>query len=49
MALAAWSLKLGAGALQPQAWSLQLLAVDHDPRAMLGPAITHDLELQGNG
>ena len=35
-------------ALEPwfsQAWSLQLLAVDHDPGTKLLPGIAHDLEL----
>ena len=39
-------------ALEPwfsQAWSLQLLAVDHDPGAKLLPVITHDLELSCDG
>ena len=43
MALAACSLELGACALQPQAWSLDLLAVDHDPWTKLLPGVTHDL------
>jgi len=49
MALAACCLRLGACALQPEAWSLQLLAVDRDPRTMLLPTIGHDLQLQRNG
>jgi hypothetical protein len=49
MALAACCLKLGACALDPEAWSLELLAIDPDPRAMLSPSIAHDLELQGYG
>jgi len=43
MALAACCLRLGACALHPEAWRLQLFAVDQDPWAMLRPSITHDL------
>jgi len=32
----------------PEAWSLQLVAIDFNPGAMLGPSIAHDLELQAN-
>ena len=32
-----------------EAWSLQLFSVDHDPGAMLLPAVAHDLQLQRNG
>ena len=32
-----------------EAWSLQLLAVDHDPGAKLGPPIAHDLQLSCDG
>jgi len=32
-----------------EAWSLQLGAIDQDPRAMLSPSVAHDLELQGYG
>ena len=42
MALAACGLLLAACALDPEAWSLDLLAVDHDPWAMLLPTIAHD-------
>jgi len=42
MALAAWSLELGARALDPEAWSLDPLVVDRDPWAMLLPTIAHD-------
>ena len=27
----------------PEAWSLQLVAIDHDPGTMSSPAIAHDL------
>ena len=47
MTLAAWSLGLVPWFVE--AWSLQLGAVDQDPRAMSGPSIAHDLELQGYG
>ena len=47
MALAAWSLGLATRLVE--AWSLQLGAVDQDPRAVLRPAVAHDLELQGYG
>ena len=40
--LAAWS-------RHPEVWRLELLAVDRDPGAILGPSIAHDLELQANG
>jgi len=36
-------------ARDPEAWGLQLLAVDRDPGTMSGPAVAHDLELQANG
>ena len=42
MALAACGLRLGACALQPEAWSFDLLAVDHDPWSVLLPTIGHD-------
>ena len=32
-----------------QAWSLQLLAVDHDPGTEALPSIAHDLELSCDG
>ena len=48
MALAACCLRLGACALLPEAWRLQLFSIDHDPWAKLLPAVGHDLELQGN-
>jgi len=46
MALDACGLARGPGFVE--AWRLQLLAVDHDPRTMLSPSVTHDLELQAN-
>ena len=49
MALAAWSLKLGACSLNPQAWSLHLLPVNFYSGAKLGPGIAHDLELSCDG
>jgi len=49
MALAAWSLKLGACSLNPQAWRFDPLAVDHDPWAKLLPVVAHDLELGRDG
>ncbi len=39
--------RLGLGPCFVEAWRLQLLAVDQDPGAKLGPSIAHDLELQG--
>jgi len=33
----------------PEAWSLQLLTIDQDPGAKLGPVIAHDLELSRDG
>ena len=33
----------------PEAWSLKLLAVDHDPGAELRPVIAHDLEFSRDG
>ena len=47
MTLAAWSLGLVPWFVE--AGSLKLVAVDQDPRAMSGPSIAHDLELQGYG
>jgi len=47
MALGACSLPLVPGLRQ--AWSLQLLAVDHDPGTKLGPGIGHDFELSCDG
>ena len=41
--LAAWSLGLVPWFVK--AWSLELLAIDPDPRSILRPVITHDLEL----
>ena len=41
--LVACGLLLAACALDPEAWSLDLLAVDRDPWAMLLPTIAHDL------
>jgi len=32
----------------PEAWSLKLVAIDQDPRAMLRPAVGHDLQVQSN-
>ena len=49
MALADCCLRLGARALQPEAWSLKLLAIDPDPWTELLPSIAHNLELQGYG
>jgi len=45
--LAAWSLGLVLGFVE--AWRFQLGAIDQDPWTVLGPAVTHDLELQGYG
>jgi len=45
--LAAWSLGLVPWFVK--AWSLELLAIDPDPRSILRPAITHDLELSRDG
>jgi len=36
---------LAACCRNPEAWSLQLLAIDPDPGAILGPGVAHDLEL----
>ena len=47
MALAAWSLGLVSWFVK--AWSLELLAIDPDPRSILRPAIAHDLELSRDG
>jgi len=47
VALAAWSLGLVPWFVK--AWSLELLAINPDPRSILGPAITHDLELSRDG
>jgi len=47
VALAAWSLGLVPWFVE--AWSLQLLAIDPDPRAIFLPAIAHDLELRRDG
>ena len=47
MALAACCLELGACTLQPQAWSLDSLVVDHDPWAMLLPTIAHHFKIKG--
>ena len=33
----------------PEAWSLKLVAIDHDPGTVLGPSIGHDLELSRDG
>ena len=49
MALAAWCLQLGPWSMDPEAWSLQLLAIDIDPGAELLPGIGHDLELSRDG
>jgi len=35
--------------MDPEAWSLQLLAVDRDPGAKALPGIAHDLELSCDG
>jgi len=47
MALGAWSLVLAAWL--PQAWRLELGAIDHDPGTKALPVITHDLELSRDG
>tara|TARA_R100001594_G_scaffold2987_1_gene11570 strand:- start:55 stop:222 length:168 start_codon:yes stop_codon:yes gene_type:complete len=47
MALEACGLALGPWF--SQAWSLNLLAVDHDPGSKALPAMTHDLELGSDG
>jgi len=47
VALVACSLPLVPGLRQ--AWSLQLVAIDLDPRTVLSPAIAHDLELSRDG
>ena len=47
MALAAWSLGLVPWFVK--AWSLELLAIDPDPRSILGPTIAHDLQLSRDG
>ena len=49
MALAACCLRFGPWALDPEAWRLQLLAIDPDPGAKLLPSIAHDLELSCDG
>ena len=36
-------------ARDPEAWSLQLLAIDRDPGTKLLPSIAHDLELSCDG
>ena len=46
MTLVACSLPLVPGL--PEAWSLQLLAIDLDRGAMLSPSVAHDLELERN-
>ena len=35
--------------MDPEAWSLKLGAIDHDPGTKLGPSIAHDLELSRDG
>jgi len=45
--LGACSLPLVPGL--PEAWGLQLGAIDLDPGAKLGPSIAHDLELRCDG
>ena len=35
-------------ARDPEAWSLQLLAIDQDPGTMLSPSVGHDLKVQAN-
>ena len=45
----AWSLPLGPWSMDSEAWSLQLLAIDHDPWTKLGPSIAHDLEFSRDG
>jgi len=47
MALAASGLALGPWFVE--AWRLQLLAIDHDPWAKLGPGLAHDPELSCDG
>ena len=47
--LAASRSALAACPRYPEAWSLQLLAIDHDPGAISGPSIAHDLELSCDG
>ena len=49
MALPAWSLELGACALQPEAGSFYLFAVDRDPGTEALPAVGHDLEIKRYG
>ena len=46
--LAACCLPLAA-VRDPEAWSLKLLIIDHDPGAKLLPSIAHDLELSCDG
>ena len=40
---------LPLAAWYPEAWSLQLAAIDHDPGTKLGPSIAHDFELSCDG
>jgi len=42
-------LPLAAWCRDPEAWCLQLLAIDLDPGAKLGPVMAHDLELSRDG
>ena len=49
MTLAACCLLLGPRAFNPEAWRLQLLAIDPDPRTKLLPVIAHNLELSCDG
>ena len=55
MAPGAWSLWLAAswsmlGASRySEAWSLKLVAVDHDPGTMSSPSIAHDLKFSCDG
>jgi len=43
---ASWSMLV---ARDPEAWSLQLVAIDHDPGTVLRPGVAHDLELSCDG
>ena len=52
LVLASWRLGACSLALGPwfvKAWSLKLLAIDHDPGAKALPGIAHDLELSCDG
>ena len=47
--LAASRPMLAACSGKPEAWSLQLLAVDRDPGTEALPVVAHNLELSGDG